>query len=150
MARTVQSEEERLRRIILVGEHIKKTGDSTRKTASYFTQTYFPISNCTVCDYCARYCKMNPEEVDELRGKITENTVKSVDNPEVKERVLRNGNLLAEGLTVDQIQELTGVDFWIIYRDIHKRLPLVDPDLYLEKVKPILEEHSHSNLKNHK
>ena len=38
MAKTVPNEEERLRRIVLVGEYVKVTGESTRKTARFFTE----------------------------------------------------------------------------------------------------------------
>ena len=118
MARTVQSEEERERRIVLVGEYVKETGASTRDTARYFTETYFPISNCTVSDYCARYCKMRPEEVDELRGKINNNTMKSIEDPEVRNRVEYHAALLANGMTIQQISEATQTNFWTVYREI--------------------------------
>ena len=149
MARTVETEEERLRRVILVGEHVLATGDSTRKTAQYFTKTYFSISNCTVSDYCARYCKMRPEEVDILRGKIDENVVRDVKDEEIRKRVSTVAELFESGMTIQQIADMMNVKFWVVYRDIHTRLPLIDAALYEEKIKPLLPEHSTKNLRNY-
>lgn len=147
MARTLMDDDERNRRVVLVGEHVKNTGSSTRETARFFTKTYFAISNCTVSDYCKRYCSMRPEEVDELRGRITENTVKTVQDPEIRQRVEYHGRLMEQGMTIQEIEELTGTSFWTIYRDINTRLQVVDPELYNEKIKPMLMEHSQENLK---
>jgi len=147
MARTVQSEEEREKRIVLVGEYVKETGASTRETAKYFTKTHFHISNCTVSDYCARYCKMRPEEVDELRGKININTVKTVEDPEVRKRVEYHAALLANGMTIQEIAEATNSSFWVVYRDVNTRIQIVNPELYNEIIKPILSEHKEENLR---
>lgn len=149
MARKVESDEERLRRVILVGEHVKMTGDSTRKTAQYFTKTHFAISNCTVSDYCARYCKLRPAEVDILRGKIDGNIVRDISREEVRRRVDNVAKLFETGMNIQEIADAIGENFWVVYRDIHIRLPLVDSTFYEEKVKPVLHENSESNLRNH-
>ena len=147
MASTLKNDEERNERIILVGEYVKNTGASTRKAAEYFTRTYFPISNATVSDYCARYLKMRPEEVDSLRGKINENTVKDLNSPEIAGRVLRNAELFLNGLTVNQIADITNSSFWTVYRDITKRLQILNPAMY-EEVQGRLIDNSKGNLKN--
>ena len=61
MAQTVFSDEERDRRIDLVGEYRVHTGESTRNIAKYFSFTQFKISNATVSDYLERYKKRHPE-----------------------------------------------------------------------------------------
>ena len=72
MARTVDNEDERLRRIIMVGKYVAETGSSTRKTAKYFTENYFPISNYTVSDYCNRYKKLEPSLKDKIVSSMKE------------------------------------------------------------------------------
>ncbi|MBR1385561.1 MAG: sporulation transcriptional regulator SpoIIID [Bacilli bacterium] len=149
MARTLTSEEERNERIIMIGEHIKETGDSTRKTARYFTKTYFPISNATVSDYSHRYMKISHEEVELLREKIDNNTVKDVKNEEVLKRVLLNAKLFLSGLTVLEVAEKTNTSFWTVYRDLTRRLKLVDLELY-EEVKYKLTDSRCENLSHAK
>ena len=143
------SEEDREKKIILVGEHFKNTGDSTREIAKYFSENFFQISNCTVSDYCHRYMQMNPEEVDLLRNKINKNTVKDVNDEAVRNRVLAVAELFLSGLTVNEITERTSLDFWVIYRDLTRRLKLIDPELS-SKVYEQLQSNSRSNLRNGK
>lgn len=149
MAQNIEDEEERNRRVLMVGEYIKVTGASTRKTAQYFTKTYFPISNATVSDYCARFMKLRPAEVDELREKINSNAPKTINDPEIKKRVLENTKLFLSGLTVNEIVESTNQDFWTVYRDLTKRLKLISLELY-EEVAASLVEDTRKNLKNAK
>ncbi len=149
MAGTLKNEEERNKRILMVGEYVKTTGSSTRKTAEYFTKTYFNISNATVSDYCVRYMKLRPEEVEELRDRIDSNIPKKIDDPEVEQRVLGNTILFLNGLTVSEIAEKTNQDFWTVYRDLTKRLRLLDSELY-ENVSSALTEDSRKNLRNAK
>ncbi len=146
MARKVESEEERIRRIILVGQYLEKTGESTRKIAKHFTETYFNISNCTVSDYCHRYMTMRPEEVDIIKGRIDANAEKTVNDPVVRKRVLDNAELYRSGMTVEEISIATGVDFWTIYRDLKRRLPIIDASLYENEIKPLLIENSSENI----
>lgn len=149
MAGTLKSDEERQKRIIMVGEYVKETGQSTRKTAEHFTKTYFNISNATVSNYCVRYMKLRPDEVDELRGKINENTPKKIDDSIIAKRVLENAKLFLSGLTVSQIAEFNHQDFWSVYRDLTKRLKLLDREIY-EEVALALAENSSRNLRNAK
>jgi len=142
MARTVENEEERERRIILVGEYVKETGASTRKTAEYFSKTYFKISNCTVSDYCARYCKMRPDELELLRGKIESNMDLGVSDPKVRQRVELNVSLFEQGLTIQEIAEKTNTSFWTVYRDVSYRYQIIDP-VGFEEIKHKLSENSH-------
>lgn len=147
MANTLKNDEEREERVLLVGEYVKETGASTRKTAEYFTKTYFPISNYTVSDYCKRYMKMKPSEVELLKDKIDLNTAKSINDEAIRERVIRNADLLLSGLSINEIVSLTNVSFWTIYRDLTKRLQIVDNTKY-NLVKELLIDHSKENL-NH-
>ena len=147
MASTLKNDEEREERVLLVGEYVKETGASTRKTAEYFTKTYFPISNYTVSDYCKRHMKMKPSEVELLKDKIDLNTAKSINDEAIRERVIRNADLLLSSLSINEIVSLTNVSFWTIYRDLTKRLQIVDNTKY-NLVKELLIDHSKENL-NH-
>lgn len=148
MARTLD-DEERERRIIIVGDYVRETGASTRRAAEFFKRTCFDISNATVSDYCHRYMKMHRDELNVLRGRIDANTVKDVNDEAVRTRVLRNANLLLSGMTVQNISEQTGVSFWTVYRDLTTRLKLVDEELY-EKVRAYLTEDKEKNLRHGK
>ncbi len=147
MAQNIKDEEERNRRVLMVGEYVILTGTSTRKTAQYFSKNYFKISNSTVSDYCARYIKLRPAELDILRDKINSNMPKTIDNPEIKKRVLENTKLFLNGQTVDEIAESTNQDFWTVYRDLTKRLKLISPDLF-EEVSSVLVDDTRKNLRN--
>ena len=147
MAKKVESDEERDRRVLLVGEYVMNTGSSTRKTASFFTKTYFSISNATVSDYCGRYLKMRPKDVDILRGKIDANMVLDAKNPLVRKRILDNTKLFLTGLTVNEVAQKRNLSFWTFYRDLNTRLKMIDYNLYLE-VQDLLTLDSKRNLRN--
>lgn len=59
MARIIQDEEERNRRIETVGNLFLLTGYSYRRLSEYLSKNYFKISFVTVKDYLERYIKMN-------------------------------------------------------------------------------------------
>ncbi len=146
MARKVESDEERERRVILVGKYVADTKSSTRDTADYFSRTYFPISNATVSDYCHRFMKLNREEVDTLTDVIDVNTVKSLDDEETRMRVEINVELFSCGLTIAEIVEKTDTSFWTVYRDINRRAKALDPVKYDADIKPRLLANSQANL----
>lgn len=150
MARNIKDDEERNRRVVMVAEHIAQTGDSTRKTAEFFTETYFPISNATVHDYINRAQKLaevSPEVLDLLRKNVLANTEVTVNDPEVLERVEKSVELFKAGLTIQEIADSFGVKFWTSYRDLNYRLQKVDMNTYKEVVEPRLKSNSLNNLK---
>lgn len=133
-------DEERERRIVLVAEYMLETGNSTRKTAEFFSKHLFKISNATVSDYLSRYEKNHPEEVAKYKKRF------QISESEIKERILKNVKYLLSGLTVIQISELTNESYWTIYRDLTVRLPKIDSALY-DEVQSIMKEHSKENIK---
>ncbi len=147
MASTLNSDEERKRRVILVGSLFKETGLSTRKLARLITDNYFPISNCTVSDYMSRYCKLKPSEIDQIKEKIYENTPDSIAKEEVKDRVVKNVSLFENGFTISEIAESINTNFWTVYRDIAVRYQNIDKKHFDEVIKPKLLENSKENLK---
>lgn len=151
MAKKVENPEERERRIKLVGKYVAETGASTRKTAEYFTQNYFPISNNTVSKYIEIFktAYSNEQEQKNISDTIKNNKPQSVEFEEVKKRVKKVADLVLEGFTIEEIAKSMNEDYWVIYRDIHNRLPKIDPETYVE-IKSILEERSIDNLNDRK
>lgn len=151
MARTLKDDEERLRRIMLIGEYMYVTGSSTRKTAKYFTENYFEISNYTVSQYLKLYSEMNPDKKNKIKEMIEERTVTSLDDENVKNRVLKVADLVLEGYTLEEIAKTMAAEneieemYWTVYRDIHNRLAKLDIDKY-NQIKVILKERSLDNL----
>lgn len=150
MAKTVETEEERLERINLVANYIIDNKASVRKTSEYFSENYFPISIATISDYCQRFMKLYPSRAEELKEVIDKNKPKTIKDDEVLLRIKRNYNLFIEGKTIDEIAALTEVDYWIIYRDLTERLPRISKDIFEKDVKPVLEARSRKNLNNGK
>lgn len=149
MAKTLHDDEERERRIQLIGEYILETGASTRKTADYFTANYFSISNYTVSEYLKLYMKKNSQKAEELRKIIDNNTPDSIEDPKVIKRVLSVAELVESGFTIEEISKNTNIDFWTVYDDINKRLRRIDVERY-KKIKEIFHNRSLSNLNDGK
>lgn len=134
--RQIQLEE----RVKEVCEHIIATKDSYRKTAKVFG-----ISVATVSDYCDRFAKLEPQRYSELKKVVEANTEPTIKDENVKKRVLKNARLIVEGNTIEEIVISTGIDYWVVYRDIKNRLKNIDVELF-EQVDSILKSRSKSNL----
>ncbi len=150
MARTLNDDEEREKRVILVGELFELTGLSTRKLSAFLTNNFFPISNSTVSDYLQRFCKMRPNEVELIKERITNNTSDSIEKEEVKNRVIKNMKLFEQGFTIEEIADNTNDNFWSVYRDITVRSRKIDPEHFEEVIKPQLIDNARSNLSKKK
>lgn len=147
MATTLNSDEERKRRIELVGRYIERTGDSYRKTAKFFSDRYFKISYVTVSQYLQEYIKLHPEKKPIIELKIAENKVNSIDDEEVYNRVVTAAYLFLQGNDVDFISKVLFVSPDTVYRDLRERIFQIDHQIG-EKVEELLESHSLENL-NH-
>lgn len=151
MAANVSSEDERERRVILVGNYfLENPNASTRSAAKYFSDNFFKISNYTIHDYLQRYKRMIETKDEESVKKITEmmddNKPDTVADEKIKERVLYNTKLfLDNNMTVDDIANSTGVSFWTVYRDLKQRLAFIDEKLYMQ-VNDIMHERSFENI----
>lgn len=138
--RELERQDELESKIIEVCEYIINTKASYRMTAEKFG-----ISSTTVSDYCHRFKKLKPVRYTELEKVILSNTRPTIKDNDVVKRVFKNAKLVLEGNTIDEIVSLTGVDYWVVYRDIKNRLKSIDVEMY-EKVNQILRIHSKSNL----
>ena len=148
MARTF-TQEEREERIRKVGEYFLATNDSTREIARHFSETEFRISNCTVCMYIHLFMKKMPEYGYTINEMIFTNSEKTIDDPAVRARVIKVAALFLSGLTVEQVAEASGIDRWVIYRDLVKRLPLIDESVAAD-VRSMLTANSRKNLSHGK
>ena len=146
MARTL-SEEERLELINKVGKYFlhSKERPSCRKCVEYLKSNGISISSATVHDYLDRFIKENPSVANIIYDIIDGNKPKTVEDESVKNRVLLVSNMVANGLSIDEVVNNTGYTKDAIHNDITKRIFLLDVDLGL-KVKEVLEMHKLANL----
>lgn len=145
MARTLNDEEERNRRIELVGSYIIETGSSIRDTVEFFNENFFKISIPTVVDYRNLYLKRHPQFKVEMQKIINQNKPETIESEEVKNRVLKIAELINSGFTISEIQNKFNTSYWTIYRDI-ERLKKLDEALYNE-VKKIINERVKENIR---
>ncbi len=145
MARTLNDEEERNRRIELVESYIIETGSSIRDTVEYFNENFFKISIPTVVDYRNLYLKRHPQFKVEMQKIINQNSPETIESEEVKNRVLKIAKLITSGFTISEIQNKFNASYWTIYRDI-ERLKKLDEALYNE-VKKIINERVKENIR---
>lgn len=146
MAKTLNDDIERERRIILIAEYIIETGASTRQTSEYFTANEFEISNATVYDYCQRYEKMFPQKKELLLKKIRENKEKTIEDKDTYDRVIRNAfYFLNSNYTVGQLAEYTEDTYWTVYRDLTERISKIDPEM-ASRIQEKLLINSNNNL----
>lgn len=132
MAANIKNEDERDRRIIMIGEFIIQHPEmSTRKVAEYFSKNYFSISNATVYDYFERYKRMRPDDKQTIEQIMSNNRAKGIIDTNVVNRVkIVTQKLLYEDKTVNQIAEELNIGFWTVYYDLTERLPLLSSELY--------------------
>lgn len=138
--RELEKQNELEERIIAVCEYIIKNNSSYRRAGAEFG-----VSIATVSDYCQRFAKLKPQRYQELRNVIDKNTEPTIKDENVKKRVLENAKLIVSGKTIEEISEDTGIDYWVVYRDIKDRLKKVDIELY-EEVSKVLQSRKNANL----
>ena len=146
MARTF-SEDKRLELINKVGKYFLYSNEqpSCRKCVEYLKNNNISISSATVQDYLHRFIKMNPSTANIIYDIIDGNKPKTVEDETVRNRVLMVSNMVANGLSIDEVVNNTGYTKDTIHNDVTKRIFLIDVDLGL-KVKEVLENHKISNL----
>ena len=146
MARTL-SEKERIELINKVGKYFlySKERPSCRKCVEYLKSNGASISSATVHDYLDRFIKENPSVANIIYDIIAGNKPKTVEDESVKNRVLLVSNMVANGLSIDEVVTQTGYTKDTIHNDISKRIFLIDVDLAL-RVKESLDNHKLANL----
>lgn len=141
MAKTF-TEEERDKLIEQVGSYYLITKESYRDIAKEFG-----ISAPTVKDYIDKYKKLHGHLAAEIDASIKEKTSQndSINNPTVKERVIKVYMYILEGYTFEEIATLLNESIYTVYNDINIRLEQVNP-AYKEEVAAIMRKRSNQNL----
>lgn len=141
MAKTF-TEEERDKLIEQVGSYYLITKESYRDIAKKFG-----ISAPTVKDYIDKYKKLHGHLAAEINESIKARTSQndSINNPNVKERVLKVYMYILEGYTFEEIAALLNESINTVYNDINIRLEQVNP-AYKEEVAVIMRKRSNQNL----
>lgn len=141
MAKTF-TEEERDKLIEQVGSYYLITKESYRDIAKKFG-----ISAPTVKDYIDKYKKLHGHLATEINEAIKARTSQndSINNPEVKERVLKVYMYILEGYTFEEIAALLNESINTVYNDINIRLEQVNP-AYKEEAAVIMRKRSNQNL----
>ena len=141
MAKTF-TEEERDKLIEQVGSYYLITKESYRDIAKEFG-----ISAPTVKDYIDKYKKLHGHLAAEIDASIKEKTSQnnSINNPAVKERVIKVYMYILEGYTFEEIATLLQEPISTIYNDINIRLEQVN-SAYKEEVTAIMRKRSNQNL----
>ena len=141
MAKTF-TEEERDKLIEQVGSYYLITKESYRDIAKEFG-----ISAPTVKDYIDKYKKLHGHLAAEIDASIKEKTSQndSINNPIVKERVIKVYMYILDGYTIEEIATLLQESISTIYNDINIRLEQVNP-AYKEEVTAIMRKRSNQNL----
>lgn len=140
------TDDEREERINLVGKYITENPDaSVRATAKHFQDIGIFMSYVTVQDYIQRYKKKNPDKSEIIQQIVDSRKPLTVEDEETKERIIREANMVIEGYSLANISDLESIEYWTVVRDLGKRLPLLNKELY-EQVKVILTQNSMDNL----
>lgn len=141
MAKTF-TEEERDKLIEQVGSYYLITKESYRDIAKEFG-----ISAPTVKDYIDKYKKLHGHLAAEIDASIKEKTSQndSINNPTVKERVIKVYMYILQGYTFEEIAALLNESINTVYNDINIRLEQVNP-AYKEEVAAIMRKRSNQNL----
>ena len=145
MARTYQ-EDERNYYIDLVGNYfLNEDEPSIRKCMAYLNENNIVLSVTTIRCYINTFVKNNPQKGLDILKKLDTNKPKTIDDDNVKNRVLKAAKMIKENKTIEQIAKCLDSTSNTIYKDLTVRLKKLDQDLY-NQIKPILKEHSISNL----
>ena len=140
------TDEEREERVNLVGEYITENPDvSVRIAAKHFQELGYSMSYVTVQNYIQRYKTKYPERSDMVQQIVDSRKPLTIEDDVIKERVLREANKVLEGYTLENISEMESVEYWTVVRDLAKRLPILDQNLYAQ-VAAILTQNSMNNL----
>lgn len=141
MAKTF-TEEERDKLIEQVGSYYLITKESYRDIAKEFG-----ISAPAVKDYIDKYKKLHGHLAAEINESIKEKTSQndSINNPTVKERVIKVYMYILQGYTFEEIAALLNESINTVYNDINIRLEQVNP-AYKEEVAAIMRKRSNQNL----
>lgn len=145
-------DENRKELILSVAKYAVLTGLSTRKLASVFHVSNFTIYSI-LTNQLERLCEETKKQehlelYKEVQETLKYNKSLSIEDNNIKARVLEATKLLIQGKKVNEIAEILNSSFYTIYRDLTVRLPKIkdiDEEL-VSKVKQILNQNKEINL----
>ena len=144
MARTY-TDEQREYFIDLVGNYfLNNSNPSIRKCIKYLNDNDIDLSIPTVKNYLFLFQKNYPQHADKILKIINDNKVKSYHDENIRKRIIKEGMLYVDGISVKEISETVKISEDTVYKDL-KRLENIDYKLY-EKVKLLLIKNSLLNL----
>ena len=128
------------------------SGMSYRQIAKEVGQSHVTVRTNII----ERLRKINLEKYYKVLEKVEENKEKTVNDSEVRKRILTSYKLLTEeNKTIIEIANILGTTEFTIYRDLTKRLKELNeiaPDIVqsemVKRVERILKEHSHHGYFN--
>ena len=146
--------DERKEFILTVAKYFVLTGKSTRQLAEVFKVSNFTIHSILTVQL-EKLCEQDKnKEYDELYAAVKETLSSnknnhSIEEPNIKKRILEAARLLISGKTVEQIAQDLNSSFYTIYRDLTVRLPKIeDVDINIvEAVKKVMFQNRSLNLK---
>lgn len=135
------TDEERVQKTIKIANYIIDNNASTRRAA-----LHFGISNATVSDWMNYTLKkIDNNKYLKVEAILKQNKPKTVEDVDVRRRVLSAATLIKEGYTVQEIANVMNVSVNIINEDLQTRLPRININAYME-IKRIQQKNSRDNL----
>lgn len=135
------TDEERNQITLKIADYIIKNNASTRKAAEHFG-----ISNATVSEWMKYLLKkIDNEKYLKVESILRNNQPKTIEDIEVKQRVIKVAKLIKEGFTAEEIAKSMNVTINVINEDLQTRLPRISQELY-DEVKTIQLQNSKNNL----
>lgn len=145
--------DERKEFILTIAKYFVLTGKSTRQLAEVFKVSNFTIHSILTKQleqiYLETKNKEHLELYNEVQAVLQKNkNNKSVEDADIRKRVLEASKLLLSGKTVSEIAGILNYGFYTIYRDLTVRLPKIngiDPEI-VNNVRLALQTNKEINI----
>ena len=138
--------EERREKAREIAEFIINEDKQGRSVSTRSLAKVFNLSNYTISTLMGGFLEKNfPGLYPDVHRILQGNIPKTIEQIEVKKRVLEAAKLSLQGMTVKQIADLLGESPNVIYEDLQTRLPRLDEDAY-KQVLLLHNQHSAKNL----
>lgn len=123
--------EERKEYILTIAKYFVLTGKSTRQLSGVFKVSNFTIHSILTKQLEQLYLETRNKEYLDLYKEVQDvlqknKNNKSVEDADIRKRVLEASKLLLTGKTVSEIAEILNSSFYTIYRDLTVRLPKIN------------------------
>ena len=148
MARHKFTEEERREIALEIANYIIEENALNYKVSTRLLSDKFGVSNYTISILMGDYLnKHYPELYKKVNVILKGNIPKTVENIEIKKRVLEAARLTVLGLTISEIAIKLNVSEYVIQEDLQTRLKKIDIDLY-DEITYIHNQNRKNNLQS--